>query len=125
VANPWYIKLLKDFTAGVKAGAVQDQDVGRLRPAAAETYRALKMALFVTDDEPIVSMLNEIEVSVLAAMNVVDTGDASTEGVARTARELRRLRAGMARKGVDVVTIAQRAIARRKASLVDPQTGSG
>ena len=51
-----------------------------LRPAAANAYQALKVALFLSEDARITGILNAIEAEILAATNLVTShGDTRSE----------------------------------------------
>lgn len=106
LVNAWYAKLLKDFATGsAKAGLVQEHDVEKLRPAAANAYRALKVALFLSEDARITGILNAIEAEILAATNLVTShGDTPSEilGAASGFRPHRESAASKASELLDV-----------------------
>ncbi|WP_460009587.1 hypothetical protein, partial [Mycobacterium avium] len=70
--SAWYAKLLNDYANGhITVDAAQAQDIEQLRPASAEAFRTVQIALFICDNEEIKRIVDDIGKQITRAVGVV------------------------------------------------------
>lgn len=108
LANAWYAKLLIDFAAGhTTAGTAQEQDVRQLRPAVSEAYRAIQVALFLSDNDEITTIVKDIEKQILEATNLVSSHEATPAGIRKATAAFKRYRVAAAKKATELLDVAR------------------
>ncbi|MGV0041666.1 hypothetical protein [Mycobacterium colombiense] len=108
VANAWYAKLLYDYAAGhIGPGPAQKHDLEQLRPAVSEAYRAIQVALFVSDIDEITAIVKDIERQILRATDLVSSHRLTVTGVREAKAAFERYRATAAKKATELLEIAR------------------